>query len=212
MVTATGPLRARHVGPPRHGLFFAIMIPLPEHAQLTACFQGFQSACAFRSRPIEPDRLHVSLLSVFVGDDLPEEEIRTAIRAGDAIRFEPFALTFSSALTFRNSRSKMPFVLASQKGAEAINGLRFEIGTAHSTLSGSHSYRHTPINPHITLIWDYIAVPERPISPLTMIVQEFALVHSHIGLSRYDVLKRWPLARFKRSQGRLSLPVLCSVT
>lgn len=194
MQTATQPLRTPPAIMPKHGLFFGIMIPHIENEQFAACFQSFQTTHGFTNRPIGPDRLHMSLYHIHAGDELGEGEIQTAIRTGDLIRFRPFPVTFDRALTYRNTKSKMPFVLAAPDSADPVNGLRFQLGREHSRLRGSLSHRHRPIQPHVTLIWDRISVPEHSIEPLTMIVDEFALVHSHIGFSKYDVLKRWPLA------------------
>lgn len=195
MQIANQSLRIQPYPMPRHGLFFGIMMPYIEGKQFASYFQSFQRTFRFTSRPIGPDRLHMSLYSLYAGDELGDEEIRTAIRTGDAIRFGPFPVTFDRALTYRNSKSKMPFVLAAPDSAEPVNGLRFQLGRAHSKLLGRFGYKHRSIQPHVTLVWDHISVPEHSIEPLTMIVQEYALVHSHIGCSKYDILKRWPLVR-----------------
>ena len=107
-----------------------------------------------------------------------------------SIRFGPFPVTFDRALTYRNAKLKMPFVLAAPDSADPINGLRFQLGRKHSRLIGSIGYRQRPIQPHVTLVWDQISVPENSIEPLTIIVQEFALVRSHIGFGKYDILNR----------------------
>tara|TARA_R110000851_G_scaffold267997_1_gene420565 strand:- start:464 stop:1012 length:549 start_codon:yes stop_codon:yes gene_type:complete len=180
---------------PKNGLFFGVMIPPTESGQFAACYHSFQRIYRFTNRPIGPDRMHMSLCSVYSGDDLGEQDIRTAIRAGDAIRFGPFPVTFDRALTYRNTKSKMPFVLAAPDSADPVNGLRFQLGREYSKLSGSIGYRQRPIQPHVTLVWDQISVPENSIEPLTIIVQEFALVRSYIGFGKYDILNRWPLVR-----------------
>jgi RNA 2',3'-cyclic 3'-phosphodiesterase len=196
MIPASEPLRASHREIPLHNFFFAVMIPAAHSVEFKSRFEGFQKIYPFRGKPIEPDRLHLSVCTAYKGNDLPCKVTRNAIRAGDAIRFAPFALTFERALSYQNRQSRKPFVLTAQAGSEAVNGLRFQIGNAYSSLSGSLCYKHQSISPHVTLIWDKVVVPEQPVEPLSMIVQEFALVHSYVGKSRYDIVKQWPLVRF----------------
>lgn len=196
MISASEALHTSHNAFPAHNLFFAVMVPSTDSAEFAGCFQGFQKDYPFRGKPIEADRLHLSVYSVFTGEDLSCGKVKAAIRAGDSIRFAPFAVTFDEALTYRNRRAAMPFVLTAQVGSEAVNGLRFQIGNAYSIMRGGTSYKHRPISPHVTLVWDSIVVPKQPIKPVSMIVQELALVHSHIGESRYDIVRRWPLVRF----------------
>ena len=174
MQITTQPLRTPPAAMPKNGLFFGIMIPHTESQKFAACFQSFRRTYRFTNKPIGSDRLHISLYSVYAGDELSEAEVQTAIRVGDAIRFGPFPVTFDRALTYRNAKLKMPFVLAAPDSADPINGLRFQLGRKHSRL----------------IVWDQISVPENSIEPLTIIVQEFALVRSHIGFGKYDILNR----------------------
>lgn len=196
MISASEPLPTPHNAIGLHNLFFAVMVPRENSADFTSCFQGFQKIYPFRGKPIGADRLHLSVYAAYRGDDLPCDVVQVAIRTGDAIKFAPFSLTFDTALTYRNRGPTMPFVLASQESSEAVNGLRFQIGNAYSSKRESVFYKHQPISPHVTLIWDSIVVPKQPIEPVDMIVQEFALVHNHIGKSGYEIVKRWPLVRF----------------
>lgn len=196
MFSASEALLASHKAAGRHNLFFAVMVPSEHSAEFTGRFQNFQKIYPFRGKPIGADRLHLSVYAAYRGDDLPNEVVQVAIQTGDAIRFAPFSLSFDTALTYRNRRSKMPFVLAAKENTEAVNGLRLQIGSAYSRKRGGASYRHRPISPHVTLIWDNIIVPTQQIEPVSMIVQEFALVDSHIGKSRYEIVRRWPLVRF----------------
>lgn len=177
-----------------HGLFFAIMVPHMERTLFVACLEEMRRTYSFRSQPIAPDRLHLSLFGVYRGDSLPEAAVNVAIAAGDAIQSEPLSIRFNSALTYRNRGFRKPLVLPAQEGTDAIEKLRFRIGSALSGLLCSERYRHRPIRPHITLIWDQTMVPERPVTPIAIKIREFALVHSHIGKSKYDIVKRWPLA------------------
>lgn len=177
-----------------HGLFFAIMVPHSERALFVACLEDMQRIYSFRSRPITPDRLHLSLFGVCRGCSLPDAAITAAVMAGDTIRSEAFSVRFSRALTYRNNGLQKPLVLQAQEDISAIEDLRFQIGSALSCILRCKSDKHRPISPHITLIWDQAVVPERPVKSITMNVREFALAHSHIGKSKYGIVKRWPIA------------------
>ena len=47
--------------------------------------------------------------------------------------------------------------------------------------------------PHMTLIYGSKRMPLKAIKPIRFVVNEFALIHSELGFTRYNVLDRWPL-------------------
>lgn len=196
MVSAPEQLGTSHKASALHNLFFAIMVPETDSPEFAACFQGFQKTYPFRSKPIGADRLHLSVYAVWRGNTLPHDIVQMAIRTGDTVRFTPFSVTFTEAMTYRIRRAPMPLVLTAQESAEAVNGLRFQIGSAYLRVRGHGRYQHKSISPHVTLAWDSVIVAKQPIKPLSILAREFALVHSHVGESRYTIVKRWPLVRF----------------
>lgn len=52
--------------------------------------------------------------------------------------------------------------------------------------------------PHFTLLHRRDAEFRRAIAPIGWQADELALVHSHVGLTRHDILKRWPLSAASR--------------
>lgn len=64
-----------------------------------------------------------------------------------------------------NPRAPMPLVLTAQESAEAVNGLRFQIGSAYLRVRGHGRYQHKSISPHVTLAWDSVIVAKQPIKP-----------------------------------------------
>lgn len=167
--------------------------PPPSRIQIAERFTHFQQRHPFCSAPIRPERLHLSLVHVFAGDALPEAVIGFSRIVGNAIRFDQFSLTLTSALTYRNSGKKKPFVLATGPASERVSRLAAQIGRAQSFLSRNHKGTRGSISPHVTLIRDKAVIPKQQIAPVIIPVQEVALVHSHSGQSRYDILGRWPL-------------------
>ncbi len=178
---------------PLHRLFFAIMVPSSSAIQIAECFSAFQQRYPFRHTPISPDRLHVTLASVFAGDCLPEAIVRFARIIGDTIRFEQFPITLDRALTYRNSSTKLPFVFAAEAASARVTKLAAEIRRAHSYLSGTPKDTFSSISPHVTVIWDRVMIPRHKIVPIIIPAQEITLVHSHVGQSKYEILARWPL-------------------
>ncbi len=177
---------------PAHGLFFAVMVPMQVRHEIAACFMDFQGRYPFLSRPIGAERLHLSLNAIFIGDLLPDQVIELSKRVGSSIRFEQFQIRLDKALTYRNRKTKKPFVLAASDATD-VSQLGEHITEAFDILSGQQTRGARPISPHVTLVWDEIMVPEQPIVPVMIPVREVSLVHSHIGQSRYDILARWPL-------------------
>ncbi len=110
------------------------------------------------------------------------------------MRFVEFDLTLSRLLTFRNSQEEKPLVLAADAASSGTaNDLVNRIRQTFSILSGLPSGRTAPVNPHVTLVWDRLHVPEQPIPQITLPVRKVTLIHSHIGKSRYDILGSWRL-------------------
>ncbi len=193
MIPVSKPFRIPHnaIGP--ISLFFAIMTQREDSVEFSTCFQGFQKTYPFRGKPIVADPLHLSVYGVYRDDDLLCDIVQAAIQTGDAIKFAPFSLTFNTALTYRDRRSKKPFVLAAQANSEAVSGLRLQIANAFSEISEGACYKHNPIGPHVRSPGIRTIVPKQAIKPVNMIIQKFLLIHSRIGKLRYDVLKPWQL-------------------
>ena len=177
----------------KHRLFFAIMIQGRVRTEIASRFEPFQACYEFQSTPIPSERLHLSLYALFAGDCIPEPVAKLAERAGGATRCEKFEITLTRALSFRNTRGKKPFVFGAPSEAGSVNQLSRRIAGALNALSGSKVHKAQVNTPHVTLIWDPVIISEQRISPIIMPVREFALVHSYVGQSRYDILGRWPL-------------------
>ena len=179
---------------PTHGLFFAIMAPPEVSGKISDTFRTFRNQYPFRKGMIAGNRLHMSLVPMFAGDRLPDDIIRTSTTIGSAIRFLEFNVVFDTALSFRNRREERPFVIvADRETSQTVNSLVHQIQNICCILSGSRGSRNRSITPHITVAWDRLSVPARAIEPIVLPAEEIALVHSHIGKSRYDILASWPL-------------------
>jgi 2'-5' RNA ligase len=179
---------------PKHGLFFAAMVPAPQAEKISILFNCLQTRYPIQKPRIPDERLHISLLPMLTADSLPEKIIHFSQQAGDAIRFVEFDVTLDRILTYRNKQAEKPLVLAADADSTSkANGLVDRLRQTISTLSGASPYHTGSINPHVTLVWDRLSIPEQSVPPITMPIREVALVHSHIGKSKYDILGRWQL-------------------
>lgn len=138
---------------------------------LALCFQcltTFWILIMISAHAVKPTSLKASLrITCFLQSWSPALTAlswQTVLRAfRKTIRFAPFSITFDEALTYRHRRAAMPFVIGPKGGSKAVNGLRLQIGSAYSLIRGGMSYKHRPISPHVTLVWDRIVVPKQPI-------------------------------------------------
>ncbi|MEQ9507262.1 MAG: hypothetical protein RLO80_13470 [Hyphomonas sp.] len=183
---------------PAHNLFFAILVPSPLEEDISNLFENLKQRYRVRKTQIPAPRLHVTLFGVFAGDSLPQRIVELSRLVGGAIRFVEFDLVLSRILSFRNTQTEKPLVLvADANSARLVNRLVGQIGEAFTALSGLQTPRTRPITPHLTLVWHRITVPEQPIAPVKLPVSEIALIHSHVGKSKYDVLGRGELVPFQ---------------
>lgn len=179
---------------PKHGLFFATMVPPSEAESISILFDRLRKHHPVQKPQIPNNRLHISLFALLAADSLPEQIIQLSRLAGDAIHFVEFDLTLDRVLTYRNKREEKPLVLAADAAStNKINGLVRHIEQTIFNQFRMARCRTKPINPHVTLTWDRLSVPEQPVPSITLPIREVALVHSHIGKSKYDILERWQL-------------------
>jgi 2'-5' RNA ligase len=86
-------------------------------------------------------------------------------------------------------------VLRGADGAAGGNGLR-ALRTALGCALADRGFRPSPkYDPHMTLSYDPRArIEPVAVEPISFQAAEFALVKSHVGFTRHEVLRTWPLA------------------
>lgn len=175
------------VAPPQHTWFFALRPAIADAARLDAFAEKFLASHGVTGKRVGPERLHITL--ELVGSDTDANVVEAACRAADTLRFPTIDARFDAAVTF--SAPSGPFVLL---GGDGLNGVR-ELRTALGCVLAEQGF--TPsraFEPHMTLCYDPRNRVERiAIDPIGFQIAEFALVKSHIGLSRHEVLRVWPL-------------------
>jgi 2'-5' RNA ligase len=136
---------------------------------------------------IGPERLHVTL--ELVGHDVDAAVVEAACEAAEKIHFPAFNVEFNAAITF--SASSGPFVLLGTSGLDKVRELRVALACALADHGFSPPRTYEP---HMTLGYDpRHRVARFAIEPIAFHASEFALIKSHIGQSRHEVLRTWIL-------------------
>ena len=106
----------------------------------------------------------------------------------------PFDVLFDRAESLGDAGQpgKRPLVLAGGKGLAALRAFQRILGGSMSD-AGIGRYARSAFTPHVTLLRDESFVPTHPVRPVRWRVRELVLIDSWQGLTRYDVLGRWPL-------------------
>lgn len=172
---------------PRHTWFFALRPSVEDSLRLYAFAGELLSSKGIAGKRIGPERLHITL--ELVGHDLDAVVVDAACRAADAVRFSAMEARFDAAMTF--SAPSGPFVLLGTEGLDDVRKLRTELACA---LADRGFAPPRAYEPHMTLCYDpRHRLPRSPIDPVGFAAAEFALVKSHIGFSRHEVLRTWRL-------------------
>lgn len=139
-------------------------------------------------------RLHISLH--FIGDfpRLREKTVFASRLAAANVSLPPAEITFDTIRSFDGAPSKngrpckRPLVLLSRENG--LCELHHGLGVAlrkHGLRSGKH------FTPHLTLAYGPTLIAAQAIEPIRMLINDFVLIHSELGRTRYNLLGRWPL-------------------
>jgi len=163
-----------------HRLFFALLPP-----PSSACEIERLSWKLGWGRRVRTEHFHVTLV---VTEDHEAPPIRLADRmmriAGELI-LPPFLmdqLASSKRSLALRPHDKLWRLLLLQRQLEralALSGIRRRVGWRFS--------------PHLTLLYRQGPPLFCPVPPITWWADELVLVHSHVGLTRHEILGRWPL-------------------
>jgi 2'-5' RNA ligase len=175
-------------------LFFALFPDTEALTHVAQFRQRFLDENQVEARRLKTERLHVSLHHVGDYKRLPTKYIYAARQAGKAISMCPFEVTFRFIKSFEGAPRadgkprKRPLVLLGQ--GDALRELHRSLGTVMKK-NGLKAAEH--FTPHMTLSYGPNSIPLQPIEPIRFVVGEFALIHSKLWLTQYDLVDRWPL-------------------
>jgi RNA 2',3'-cyclic 3'-phosphodiesterase len=182
---------ARHVRKPsgqaRHTWFFALRPSVDDARRIHALAGELLAFHGVPGKRLDPDRLHITL--ALVGQDVEASIVDAACGAVDMVSLPGFDVRFDAAMTF--SAPAGPLVLLGGEGLDEVRKLRTSLGCA---LADQGFKPPRAYEPHMTLCYDARhRLAKTPVEPIRFRVDEFALVKSHVGLSRHEVLRTWQL-------------------
>jgi len=186
---ATNGQDARKPGQPRlHTWFFALRPAIEDARRIRAFAEELLSSHGIPGKRIGPERLHITL--ELVGHDVDDAVVDAACRAADAVSFHVMEARFEVAMTFKGPGG--PLVLLGADGLDEVRHLRTALGC---TMADRGFVPPRAYEPHMTLCYDEKhRLARTQIEPIGFRVEDFALVKSHVGLSRHEVLRTWRLA------------------
>lgn len=170
-------------------LFFALMPQKTEAEAIQQFADRFLREHELGGSRIKPAHLHLSLHCLGDFKRLPPAIVYGAQLAGNAVSAPAFTMAFHGIASFDTKKRRRPLVLIGQ--SKALSDLHEKLGCSLQR----HGLRTaSSFAPHLTLLYGATVIPARVIEPLAMPVSDFVLIHSEVGLTRYHVLQRWPLA------------------
>jgi RNA 2',3'-cyclic 3'-phosphodiesterase len=174
-------------------VFLAILLDAASALRAEATARQIRKANALQGKLLLRERLHITLQHIGDYTRLKSKIRFAANLVGAAVSMSPFDVTFDRAESFpapprRDRPREYPAVL--RGGSDPL----FEL---HRLLAGAmrkFGFRASDaFVPHITMIYADKAIAPQAIEPVCWTVRDFALIHSERGLTRYNILERWPL-------------------
>lgn len=178
---------------PTDRLFLAILPDPRVAADMQALAVALFERHQVEARAMDVARLHMTLH--FLGDftGVPAGLLPGVGRALDRTESTCFDVVLDRALSFDGDRRRRPWVLAGGgPGTVALRALHAETGRTLAA-EGVAVQGGQPSRPHVTLGYARTGLPTSFVDPCVMRVHEIALVRSHIGRARHEVLNCWKL-------------------
>lgn len=175
---------------PTDRLFFGVFPDADTAARIAETGEELRRKHGLK-RPVHPlDRLHVTLFHLGDFPGLPNDLVRKATAAAEAMTAAPFEVTFDHAASFSGRPGNRPFIL---KGGEGLADLEAYRGALGDALARQNVKTAPAFTPHVTLLYDDPIIEPDPITPISWTVHELVLVRSHLGKGIHDHIGRWPL-------------------
>ena len=171
-------------------LFFARLLDPALHQTVTGRIRSTCHKYGFTGTPTAAERLHLSLLNF---GDYNEADATAVSQVAATIRFPPFGIVLDTALSFRRTSARRPYVLTSEHGADQVRAFHRVL---HERFTGNDRkpVKIPSFTPHLTLVWDEKMISDHPLErPLSWTARDFVLIRSYYGKGRYDINGRWPL-------------------
>lgn len=144
-------------------------------------------------RPLS--HLHITLRWINDYPEIPQGHVLDLKTACETVAASsaPFLVQMGRVLSWGNGVGKHPVVLTGQ-GDSNDPLLWFQNALwKQLILSGHPGKGGREFNPHITLLYDDLAIPGEAVAPIAWEVRDFVLIHSEVGSTKYHELGRWAL-------------------
>jgi 2'-5' RNA ligase len=153
----------------------------------------FREERSLKGNPRPTGHLHVTLFRIGDFRWLPGDIIAAAERACLAVaaRSRPFPVQVDQAVC-GGKKSRVPFVLKSQKRNSALDLLRQRV-FIQLDQEGIEGDKRERFEPHVTVGYMDKGFRMEPIEPIAWMVEEIVLIHSLVGQTQYIELGRWKL-------------------
>lgn len=161
---------------PKHRLFFGIWPDAGATNRLTQLMAQLRHDGIMPGRPVDSNRLHITLhhLGDFA-DQIPPSLMPTARAAAATVTMQPFDVAFD-----RVGGTKGQFLLRASDGSAALRVFRQTLSAA-LIKAGLRRRVDPAFGPHMTLSYDFSDVAEHPIDPINWTVRQFVLTESLLG-------------------------------
>jgi 2'-5' RNA ligase len=159
--------------------------------QQTALRDKFRLSGRLRPRNI----LHVTLHHIGDYPYIPEQMIASTIEICARVLASQSSVEviLDHVKSYRGRPGNLPFVLVNPTGNAAL--LEFHRVLVTELIRHRLAKRgDLNFDPHVTMLYDGISVPEQPVRPVSWRAREVVLILSHLGLTKYDRLKSWSLS------------------
>jgi 2'-5' RNA ligase len=173
---------------PTLGLFFAIQPDVGATGRMTRLMGQLHDDKTMLGRPVDPDRLHATLLHLgMFADQMPPSLIPTASTGAATIRTEPVEVVLD-----RIGGTGGRVLLRGYDGSAALKALQQALKVV-LIKAGLRRYVRSVPEPHVTLSYDSNEIPERPIDPIVWAVRQFVLIESRLGKHQHIERGRWSI-------------------
>lgn len=173
---------------PNRRLFMGLWPDIGAVGELSALMGRLRRDGIMRGRPVDDDRLHVTLfhLDDFV-DQIPPSLVAASRAAAASLRFRSFDVVFDRVCCTRRHVLLMP-----SDELVALREFRARLGEA-LVVAGARRRIDSAYNPHVTLSYAPGEAADLRVEPIRWRVRGFHLVESLLGQHRHIRLDSWML-------------------
>lgn len=179
-----------------HRYFFALLPDEVSARRIRAFAEG-----QFGPRGLlRPERLHVTLAITSDFDAHQPALVEALLRAGDEVAAAPFELLLNELNGGHRTTALRP-----AHSQPPLRTLQAEIAQA-MTAQGVAMRPEWSFSPHVTLLYRDGQPVWRAVDDLGWPVHDFVLIESLVGMTRHQILRRWPLHAAPEQQLSLFQP------